>query len=90
MLIFQGVLGVHNDRKLHEKIGPLKIDIKNVPYGDGFGFQTNFLGLFQVIMANPDIWRNDLQTDLQDVSFQITHILKGKFLPQNDIKPGCH
>ena len=39
-------------QRVHGKIGPLKID-SVCPLGDGSGF-SYFLGLFQVIMANPD------------------------------------
>ena len=41
---------------LHGKIGPLKIDRYFVPWWC-IGVSPNFLGLFQVIMAKPVIWK---------------------------------
>ena len=48
-------VGVHHkNRKLHEKIYTLKMDRYILSLGDvGYGF-SYFLGLFQVIMANPE------------------------------------
>ena len=42
--------------------------------GDGFGFQTNFFRVVSSDYGKPRYWRNDLQTDLQDVSFKILPI----------------